>query len=115
MKIYSTDDTGFSSVRVRLIFFFCPSLIIVRVTVSPTGAVTINGEPLVEDYVYVDAWFERPPVDLVVPKGEIFVMGDHRNASKDSREIGTISVDSVLGKVLLRFYPFTKEKFGPVK
>ncbi|MBE6644561.1 MAG: signal peptidase I [Ruminococcaceae bacterium] len=86
-----------------------------RVTVSPTGAVTINGEPLVEDYVYVDAWFERPPVDLVVPKGEIFVMGDHRNASKDSREIGTISVDSVLGKVLLRFYPFTKEKFGPVK
>ena len=49
---------------------------------------------------------------LNVGENEIFVMGDNRNNSEDSRSIGTISEDAVLGKVILRFYPF--DKFGPV-
>ena len=53
-------------------------------------------------------------VDEDVKEGEIFVMGDHRNDSYDSRDprVGMISVDSVLGKVLFRFYPF--DKFGAI-
>ena len=83
-----------------------------RVQISADGTVRINGEPLREDYVFVDRYYQQEPIDIVVPEGEIFVMGDHRNVSADSREIGTVSIDSVLGKVLLRFYPFNK--FGTV-
>ncbi len=49
---------------------------------------------------------------LVVPEGEIFVMGDHRNDSADSRLIGTIDCDAVLGRVLFRLFPF--DRFGGV-
>ena len=41
---------------------------------------------------------------IVVPEGEMFVMGDNVNNSKDSREVGTIKVESIIGKVILRFY-----------
>lgn len=75
--------------------------------------VYVNGELLDEDdYVFLDGFDYTKPVTLTVPKDELFVMGDHRNDSEDSRSIGTISEDSVLGKVILRFYPFNK--FGPV-
>lgn len=44
--------------------------------------------------------------EVVVPEGEMFVMGDNVNLSKDSRDptVGTIKVESILGKVILRFY-----------
>ena len=43
-----------------------------------------------------------------MPEGEIFVMGDHRNVSKDSRDIGTLHEDAIIGKAIYRFYPFDK-------
>ena len=45
-------------------------------------------------------------IDVEVPKGCVYVMGDNRNQSRDSRAIGTVSVDSILGKAKLRFWPF---------
>ena len=51
--------------------------------------------------------------EITVPEGEIFVMGDHRNNSKDSRDIGTIHEDAIIGKVVLRFLPFNN--FGKIK
>ena len=86
-----------------------------RVEVSEDGIVKVNGVLLEEDYVYVDPGtvYFKDAVDLIVPEDEVFVMGDHRNMSTDSRDIGPIRVDSILGKVLVRFYPF--EKFGPVE
>ena len=83
-----------------------------RVEVYPTGEVFINGEKITEPYVYVDFYTPQLYVDVIVPEGEIFVMGDHRNLSTDSRELGTVDIDSILGKVLIRFYPF--DKFGTV-
>ncbi len=83
-----------------------------RVEVYPTGEVFINGEEITEPYVYVDFYTPQLYVDVIVPEGEIFVMGDHRNLSTDSRELGTVDIDSILGKVLIRFYPF--DKFGTV-
>lgn len=84
-----------------------------HITVTPTGKVTLNGEELSEDYVYTNGPVYENAVDLTVPEGEIFVMGDHRNMSTDSRELGTIDEDSVIGRVLIRFYPF--DKFGTVE
>ena len=55
---------------------------------------------------YVDG-MDMPNYDMqpvVVPEGEMFVMGDNVNNSKDSREVGTIKVESIIGKVILRFY-----------
>ena len=74
--------------------------------------VYLNGELLEEDYVYVDGYLNDASVVLVVPEGELFVMGDHRNESSDSRVFGTISEDSVIGRVILRFYPF--DTFGRI-
>ena len=85
-----------------------------HIVVTPDGHVFIDGKELIEDYIFIDGQVDGLPVDLEVPEGEIFVMGDHRNNSHDSRDddVGTIKVDAVLGKVLLRFYPL--DKFGAI-
>ena len=85
------------------------------VTITADKRVYVNEELLDEsEYVYVDGIdLTRPIYNFKVPENELFVMGDHRNDSEDSRSIGTISEDAVLGKVILRFYPF--DKFGFVK
>lgn len=87
-----------------------------RVEIDTAGNVKVNGELLDESgYVYIDPYhpYHCDEISLTVPEGEIFVMGDHRNVSSDSRKIGTIKEDSILGKVLFRFYPF--DKFGRVE
>ena len=49
---------------------------------------------------------------IVVEKGKIFVMGDNRNNSKDSREIGQIPESELIGGAVFRFWPLAK--FGSV-
>ena len=51
-------------------------------------------------------------IDVTVPEGYVFVMGDNRLNSQDSRCIGFVDTRRIAGKVLLRFYPFNK--FGTV-
>lgn len=55
-----------------------------------------NGRLLKEDYIK-EAMIDTPDAEFVVPEGQIFVMGDNRNHSRDSREIGFIPIDHVLG------------------
>ena len=81
-----------------------------------TGTVTVNGEVLQEDYIaeptYLGYDVEFP---YTVPEGTVFVMGDNRNQSLDSRSsyIGCIDEQDILGKVLVCFLPFAD--FGVVK
>ncbi|MFO1442845.1 signal peptidase I [Bacillus sp. Bva_UNVM-123] len=70
------------------------------------GKVYRNGEALIEDYIKDDMAF--PFEKITVPKNHVFVMGDNRNGSRDSREIGAVPIDNIVGKVLFRIYPFDK-------
>ncbi len=82
-------------------------------TVEIVGqSVYVNGDRLIEDYVFIDYTYYQEPIKVLVPEGEVFVLGDHRNNSQDSRIFGTVDVDSILGKVIFRFFPF--DSFGKV-
>ena len=80
------------------------------------GVVYVNGEALEEDYIDV---LTTTKIDFIgpqtVPDNCLFVMGDNRNASTDSRDkrIGMVDKRLVIGKVLLVVYPFNS--FGGVE
>ncbi len=84
-----------------------------------TSTVTVDGVELEEPYI--NEWMGYPIdtdmtiTDVVVPEGSIFVMGDNRNHSSDSRHqrLGTVDERYVLGKVLCVIFPFSS--FGPVE
>ena len=73
------------------------------------GVVYRNGEALEEDYIYggVTPGNMAP---FTVDEGYIFVMGDNRPNSMDSRDpsIGEVAVADILGRVDLRLYPFSE-------
>ena len=75
------------------------------------GDVYINGELLQEEYV-AEQGLSGEMEAVTVPEGRLFVMGDNRRVSQDSRspEVGTIEMDSIVGKVVLRLYPFKQIK-----
>ena len=69
------------------------------------GVVHVNGEPLVEPYLK-EPDVPIPPFGPVeVPSDSLFVMGDNRRASQDSRSFGPIPVDDVLGKAFVIIWP----------
>lgn len=77
------------------------------------GKVYLNGEELKEEYVYEGVMTEGGYyTDVVVPDGYVFVMGDNRAHSTDSRSFGCIPIEKIESKVWIRFWPFNK--FGKV-
>lgn len=68
------------------------------------GRILVNGRPLTEPYLTG----ERPKGSfdpVVVPEGHLWVMGDNRNGSADSRVFGTIPKRTVVGRAILRIWP----------
>jgi len=70
------------------------------------GAVLVNGVQLAESYIARGSTEPDCGESIwSVPEGELFLMGDHRNQSQDSRCFGTVGVERVVGRAWLRFWP----------
>lgn len=86
-----------------------------RITIKE-GKVYINGELLDEPYLQNDVYtsaIDMPFSDIVVPEGTVFVMGDNRRQSVDSRRLGCIPLEKIESKVFIRIWPLNL--FGKVK
>ena len=70
------------------------------------GIVYRNREPLNEPYILEAPHYFLPP--LVVPDGQLFVMGDNRNNSNDSHVWGFLPRDHVIGHAVFRFFPLNR-------
>ena len=83
-----------------------------------TWTLTVDGKVVEENYRYIadDMLLTSDyPFPITVPENEIFVLGDNRNHSADSRqiEIGTVDVRCIVGKAVARLSPISKfEIFG---
>lgn len=71
--------------------------------------VYVNGEKVDEPYIH-GGYTNGELDEMIVDEGKVFVMGDNRSKSKDSRDadVGQVEVDTIRGKVLVRLFPFNK-------
>ena len=70
------------------------------------GTVYIDGEPIAETYLTRVDDQSMDPITLA--KDEIFVMGDNRPVSRDSRAVGPLTLDEIYGRVLFVAFPFNE-------
>lgn len=87
------------------------------VEIRDDGRVYVNDTALDEPYVFREADGETQPTTApldqaswTVPDGELFLMGDHRSNSADSRTFGPVEVDQIIGRAWLRYWPL--DSFG---
>jgi signal peptidase I len=80
-----------------------------RVQIKENGEVYVNSNKFIVLNINEGSNFVEKVYDI--PIGEVFVLGDNRNNSQDSRFIGTINNDLILGKAFYVVYPFTNFKF----
>ena len=123
VAVYNNEPQGVFSKFIYYVIELNKTSYIKRVIALPgehiqikDGKVYINGEELQEDYipsdVITDAGRGGKYIDLTVPEGSVFVMGDNRGNSGDSRMFGCIPYEKIEGKVVFRFWPLSE--FGKV-
>lgn len=129
VAIYNNEPEGLFSKFMYNVVEFGKTSYIKRVIGLPgehvqikDGKVYINGEELQEDYLpegtvtdsmASDGISGGKFLDLIVPDGTVFAMGDNRSHSADSRRFGCIPYEKIEGKVVLRFWPLNV--FGKVQ
>ena len=76
------------------------------ITVSD-GVVYRNSTPLDEPYT-LEGYTSGELYDMTVPEDQVFVMGDNRSVSLDSRDpqVGTVNEEDIVGKAFIRLFPF---------
>ena len=122
IAIYNKEINGVISKFLYNVLEFGKTSYIKRVIALPgehiqikDGNVYINGEKLEEEYLPEDTITEADDgkfIDLIVPDGTVFAMGDNRSHSADSRRFGCIPYNKIEGTVVFRFWPF--KTFGKV-
>ena len=76
-------------------------------TVQVTGGmVYVRGQPLQEPYLDQETWGDVP--SRLVPEEHVFVLGDNRRASNDSRAFGMIAFDDIVGRAWCRYWPLSE-------
>jgi signal peptidase I len=87
------------------------------IEIRDDGLVYVNGVALDEPYLFASEDGDPPDPTTAsdqtrwtIPAGELFLMGDHRGNSADSRQFGPVEVSQVIGRAWLRYWPI--ETFG---
>lgn len=107
-----------------VVAFYCGNKILIKRVIAETGdwidieddgTVYVNNEPLDEPYISEKALGEcNIKLPYQVPGERVFLMGDNRSVSLDSRStaVGSVSDEQIIGKVTFRIWPLTK--FGKI-
>jgi signal peptidase I len=86
---------------------------------TTTGKITVNGQEMIEPYIFAGNVPSDMNFDVTVPKGKLWVMGDHRGASADSRfhqddiNKGFVPLNRVTGRVLAVIWPIKNISLVP--
>ena len=78
---------------------------------SRDGHTYINGQPIEEPWVAYFGGRDLPPTQI--PAGYVFIIGDNRPVSHDSRAIGPIPIDHITGRVIFVYWPLGEFEFFP--
>lgn len=85
--------------------------------VAKDQVLTINGKPTSEPYIFAGNTPSDTDFNITVPQGKVWVMGDHRGASADSRfhqddvNNGMVPVEKITGRVVATIWPFERVGF----
>ena len=120
---YKNDSKGIGEKLKSSIDIFGETSFIKRVIGLPgdyveikNKSVYLNGQALEEKYLDAGTVTDSAEgffLDVVVPDGYVYVLGDNREVSGDSRRFGCIPIDKIEGKAVFRFWPLNK--LGKVK
>lgn len=82
--------------------------------VITNGVLRVNNKVIKEDYIYDKNWNDGTVLNVKLGKNEVFLLGDNRNDSTDSRELGTFKTENINGIIvadLTRTFGITKAKY----